>query len=197
MTLIQLLTLVSFAFCDALQLINATTFGGGIQTLQYNESLVWGPLDVPARVTRIGLRLVNTTGISVAFPTFDLWLLNETAFANYTQGLPFDTLNNGILTARMVNSVGNVTELVVGGDAKTFGSRVFLVIDHTPLVPSNGFHAAAPPGSSITIAWLDFQWLTGDKGVGVGTVAASAECAFACSPHTERAVWSTRRQLWC
>lgn len=50
--------LIELAVAD---IIAASAFGAGSQLLKFNQSLVWGPLDVPARVTVSRVRITNST----------------------------------------------------------------------------------------------------------------------------------------
>ena len=54
------------------------TFGAGQFTLKFNDSIVWGPLDLPARITRTSMRIKDPQNWGDSgLPAIDIWLLNQ------------------------------------------------------------------------------------------------------------------------
>lgn len=147
----------------ALAAITTTqNFGPGTANLAYGDSLVWGPLQIPARVTRTNLRLVNATGWDVAFPSFDVFLLNDTMYKAYIANESFVPSYSGVGSVEGVtrNGAANVTELVIS-TYWTGESTVYVVFEHGPRQSRRRTGIDGIPESAVSIAWDDFQWVTG------------------------------------
>lgn len=124
-----------------------------------NSTMFWGPFDMPARITRQRMRVVQG-----GFVGFNFWMLRESQFTEFLANRTFDFVNappSAVVSGAGNGTPLNVTELVLGPSWTANETKAYFVLHYGSRragPPDSSFY---PPGGPIDVAWDDLSVITG------------------------------------